>query len=125
VALLLLYLLRRPQSVKKVYILNAPFAFRGLWAIVKPWLHPNTRAAIEICSGNFLEVFEANGPPLPSPPLPSTQASATCHVVCGATCHTVRCVRAACLLCSLLSALCSLLSALCSLLCSALWFSIH
>jgi hypothetical protein len=123
VALLLLYLLRRPQSVKKVYILNAPFAFRGLWAIVKPWLHPNTRAAIEICSGNFLEVFEANGPPYPSPSLNPSQ----CHVSCCMWRHVpIPC--GACVL-RVYSALCSLLSALCSLLsvvlCSALWFSIH
>ena len=49
------------QSVKKVYIINAPFVFRGLWSMVKPWLHPNTQAAIEICSSNHLETFEENG----------------------------------------------------------------
>ena len=94
-ALLLLLLL---QSVKKVYILNAPFAFRGLWAIVKPWLHPNTRAAIEICSGNFLEVFEANGPPYPS--LNPTQG----HV----SYRAVRVCRVFTLLCSLLCCCCGL-----------------
>lgn len=49
------------QSVKKVYIINAPLLFRGLWRIVKPWLHPNTVAAIEICSSDHMATFRANG----------------------------------------------------------------
>ena len=50
-----------PESVKKVYILNAPFVFRAFWAIIKPILHANTVAAVEILGSDYASVFKKNG----------------------------------------------------------------
>ena len=37
-----------PETCWKIYILNAPFVFRAVWHIIKPWLHPKTLAKIKI-----------------------------------------------------------------------------
>ena len=50
-----------PESVKKVYILNAPWIFRAFWAGIKPFLHPNTVAAVDILGADYLDVFKKNG----------------------------------------------------------------
>eukprot|EP00051_Salpingoeca_urceolata_P015613 m.203321 g.203321 ORF g.203321 m.203321 type:complete len:367 (-) comp18453_c0_seq2:2387-3487(-) len=38
-----------PESVHKIFMVNAPMIFRAGWAIVKPWVHPITQAKINIC----------------------------------------------------------------------------
>jgi len=35
-----------PETLQKLFILNSSMTFRGLWAIVSPWIHPLTRARI-------------------------------------------------------------------------------
>lgn len=37
-----------PESVWKIYVVNAPFMFRAAWAVVKPWIHPVTTAKVNI-----------------------------------------------------------------------------
>jgi len=37
-----------PESAWKIFLVNAPFMFRAIWAIVKPWIHPITVAKINI-----------------------------------------------------------------------------
>ena len=44
----------------RMYIVNAPFLFSGIWAIVKPWLDEKTRNKIHIKgSGYQKELLEA------------------------------------------------------------------
>ena len=35
-----------PESLSKLIIVNAPWVFRMLWAIVSPWIHPLTRERV-------------------------------------------------------------------------------
>eukprot|EP00293_Proteomonas_sulcata_P008270 CAMPEP_0184307202 /NCGR_PEP_ID=MMETSP1049-20130417/16014_1 /TAXON_ID=77928 /ORGANISM="Proteomonas sulcata, Strain CCMP704" /LENGTH=265 /DNA_ID=CAMNT_0026619645 /DNA_START=3 /DNA_END=800 /DNA_ORIENTATION=+ len=37
-----------PETMWKIYLVNSPFLFRGIWAIVKPWLHPITVAKVNV-----------------------------------------------------------------------------
>ena len=36
-----------PEVMGKCFIVNAPWVFSGIWAVVKPWLPPRTLAKIE------------------------------------------------------------------------------
>eukprot|EP00961_Rhodomonas_salina_P161437 2173896-Rhodomonas_salina.2 len=29
-----------PETMWKIYLLNSPYLFRGIWVVAKPWLHP-------------------------------------------------------------------------------------
>lgn len=42
------------ERMFKLFIINAPASFRGVWAIVKPWLDPNTVAKITVVGEKFL-----------------------------------------------------------------------
>lgn len=35
-----------PESVWKIYVVNAPMIFRAMWGIIKPWVHPITQAKV-------------------------------------------------------------------------------
>ena len=37
-----------PESLYKMYLVNAPFIFTAIWNIISPWLHPITKAKIRI-----------------------------------------------------------------------------
>lgn len=39
---------RYPETMGKFYIINAPWAFTAIWAVIKPWLDPVTVAKIQI-----------------------------------------------------------------------------
>ncbi len=60
-----------PESIWKIYVVNAPFLFRSMWAMVKPWIHPITVAKVNItgspkdCLKKMAEVRAARGPLLP------------------------------------------------------------
>eukprot|EP00475_Leptophrys_vorax_P030500 TRINITY_DN4574_c0_g2_i1.p1 TRINITY_DN4574_c0_g2~~TRINITY_DN4574_c0_g2_i1.p1 ORF type:complete len:312 (+),score=80.39 TRINITY_DN4574_c0_g2_i1:125-1060(+) len=41
-----------PETLYKLFVINAPFSFRTLWAVVKPWLHPLTQSRIQILGGS-------------------------------------------------------------------------
>jgi len=49
-----------PETLYKLFIINAPFSFRALWTVVKPWLHPLTQARIQITGGesDYLPIFK-------------------------------------------------------------------
>jgi len=36
-----------PEMMGKCYIVNAPWVFKGMWAVVKPWLPPRTLLKVE------------------------------------------------------------------------------
>jgi len=50
-----------PESLQKMYVVNAPWIFKTIWAVVKPWLHPITQTKIHVCSSSFLEELAADG----------------------------------------------------------------
>lgn len=37
-----------PESLHRMYIINAPFYFRGIWAVISPWIDAETREKIHI-----------------------------------------------------------------------------
>ncbi|EKX41481.1 hypothetical protein GUITHDRAFT_45437, partial [Guillardia theta CCMP2712] len=39
-----------PESLSKVFVLNSPSLFYGIWRIIKPVLNERTRNKIVICS---------------------------------------------------------------------------
>uniref|UniRef100_A0A6A7G9X9 CRAL-TRIO domain-containing protein n=1 Tax=Hirondellea gigas TaxID=1518452 RepID=A0A6A7G9X9_9CRUS len=41
-----------PESLVRLYIINAPFVFRALWAVVKIWVDPLTRARVFVLKGS-------------------------------------------------------------------------
>eukprot|EP01083_Nonionella_stella_P073630 199296_1 len=44
-----------PESLFRLYIINAPAVFKILWSVVKAWLHPITRERISVCRSNFID----------------------------------------------------------------------
>jgi len=50
-----------PESVQKLYVINAPWVFKAIWAIVKPWLHPITVSKIQICGSDHLSELTKDG----------------------------------------------------------------
>lgn len=42
-----------PEILGKMYIINAPFIFSGIWLIVKPWLDEKTKAKIKILGSGY------------------------------------------------------------------------
>ena len=37
-----------PETLEKMFIINAPWLFRTIWTIVKGWLHKNTSRKISM-----------------------------------------------------------------------------
>eukprot|EP00635_Sarcinochrysidales_sp_CCMP3193_P014560 CAMPEP_0118913656 /NCGR_PEP_ID=MMETSP1166-20130328/14369_1 /TAXON_ID=1104430 /ORGANISM="Chrysoreinhardia sp, Strain CCMP3193" /LENGTH=322 /DNA_ID=CAMNT_0006853221 /DNA_START=48 /DNA_END=1020 /DNA_ORIENTATION=- len=54
-----------PETMWKCFIINAPFIFRSVYAIVSPFIHPVTKEKIKILAGpaKYLPEMEANGVP--------------------------------------------------------------
>jgi len=50
-----------PESLQKMYVVNAPWVFKAIWAIVRPWLHPITQSKIQVCGSAFLDELAADG----------------------------------------------------------------
>jgi hypothetical protein len=48
---------RYPETMGKFYIINAPWAFSAVWAIVRPWLDEVTVAKIEILGGGYKDAL--------------------------------------------------------------------
>ncbi|EAU80577.1 SEC14 cytosolic factor [Coprinopsis cinerea okayama7 len=44
---------RYPETMGKFYIINAPWAFTMVWAVIKPWLDPVTVAKIQILGSSY------------------------------------------------------------------------
>jgi hypothetical protein len=75
-----------PESLWKLYLINAPTVFRAIWAVVKPMVHPETLAKTFILGGksDYLPVLQREGLPAESIPLqlggthPGVSASRLC-----------------------------------------------
>lgn len=48
---------RYPETMGKFYIINAPWTFSAVWAIVKPWLDEVTVAKIEILGASYKDAL--------------------------------------------------------------------
>lgn len=47
-----------PETLYHTCVINAPSAFRMIWQILKPMLHPRTQAKVEVCPKNFLPALK-------------------------------------------------------------------
>ena len=59
-----------PETIFKIFVVNAPFVFRSAYALASPFIHPVTRDKIRICGGpsRFLpEMASAGIPPTEVP----------------------------------------------------------
>lgn len=56
-----------PEYLGKMFIVNAPTAFKAVWAVIKPWLDKRTQRKIEVHGSNFtsklLELVDAENLP--------------------------------------------------------------
>jgi hypothetical protein len=52
-----------PDTLWRMFIVNAPFVFRALWAIVSPMLDPVTRTKINFGTDKLLEVIDKESLP--------------------------------------------------------------
>merc|ERR1719198_521981 len=41
-----------PETVWKIFVINAPFVFRTAWKVVKMWVHPVTQAKLSVHSAS-------------------------------------------------------------------------
>lgn len=48
---------RYPECMGKFYIINAPWAFSAVWAIIKPWLDEVTVAKVDILGSGYKAVL--------------------------------------------------------------------
>jgi len=52
-----------PENLGRMFIVNAPFLFSGIWLVIKPWLDDKTKAKITIIGSKFepqlLELIDA------------------------------------------------------------------
>eukprot|EP00043_Microstomoeca_roanoka_P007624 m.73573 g.73573 ORF g.73573 m.73573 type:complete len:287 (-) comp13903_c0_seq1:456-1316(-) len=52
-----------PETLGDLYLINAPWIFQPIWAILKPWLDPVTRAKFHVLgSGSLSRLVEDLGP---------------------------------------------------------------
>ena len=53
---------RYPEIMGKFYIINAPWAFSAVWAIIKPWLDEVTVSKIDIIGAGYRDKLLAQIP---------------------------------------------------------------
>eukprot|EP00045_Choanoeca_perplexa_P022633 m.10113 g.10113 ORF g.10113 m.10113 type:complete len:320 (-) comp9583_c0_seq1:645-1604(-) len=60
-----------PESIWKIYTINTPLLFRGVWAIIRPWIHPITQAKVNMfgTAAAAVKQMQADGVPLESIPV--------------------------------------------------------
>ena len=46
-----------PEMMGKLFVINAPMLFSGIFAIVKNWLDERTKRKITVCRGDYLKVL--------------------------------------------------------------------
>eukprot|EP00730_Choanoeca_flexa_P019168 TRINITY_DN9354_c0_g1_i1.p1 TRINITY_DN9354_c0_g1~~TRINITY_DN9354_c0_g1_i1.p1 ORF type:complete len:318 (+),score=111.79 TRINITY_DN9354_c0_g1_i1:77-1030(+) len=59
-----------PESIWKIYTINTPLLFRGVWTMVKPWIHPITQAKVNMfgTAAAAVKQMQADGVPLEAMP---------------------------------------------------------
>ena len=53
-----------PETVFKIFVVNAPFVFRSAYALASPFIHPVTRDKIRICGGPSPSIVHENSLPI-------------------------------------------------------------
>ncbi len=43
-----------PERLEQFFMINAPWFFSGIWAVIRPWLDPITARKIQILGTDFL-----------------------------------------------------------------------
>ena len=46
-----------PERLYRLYMINAPWFFTAIWAMIRPWLDPITANKIQIIGSNFHEIL--------------------------------------------------------------------
>lgn len=69
-----------PETVQKLYIVNAPSIFTMAYRAIKKFLHPITVSKIEVCGANYEAVFARNGVKLWKGGIPSEPPSWTAEM---------------------------------------------
>eukprot|EP00041_Stephanoeca_diplocostata_P011612 m.192048 g.192048 ORF g.192048 m.192048 type:complete len:108 (-) comp18606_c0_seq4:676-999(-) len=46
-----------PERLKVLYMINAPWIFRPIWAMVRPWLDPVTKDKFHILGGGYIDTL--------------------------------------------------------------------
>lgn len=49
-----------PETLYRMFIVNSPWVFKMLWAIVRPWVHPVTQTRIKMGKAKMDEYIEAD-----------------------------------------------------------------
>ncbi|TMW69192.1 hypothetical protein Poli38472_001348 [Pythium oligandrum] len=59
-----------PETLHRLYLINAPFIFHGAWKIISTFVEPETRAKIQVLKEGekFLDIAQKHGIPLESIP---------------------------------------------------------
>eukprot|EP00042_Codosiga_hollandica_P012941 m.29452 g.29452 ORF g.29452 m.29452 type:complete len:256 (-) comp40552_c0_seq2:137-904(-) len=57
-----------PETLEHLFIINAPWIFKPLWAIIKPWLDPVTRAKFHVLGSDFQSALLEHIDPAQLPP---------------------------------------------------------
>jgi CRAL/TRIO domain len=70
---------RYPEIMGKFYIINAPWAFSAVWAIIRPWLDEVTTSKIDIVGSGYRDKLLAQ---IPAENLPK-DLGGTCECVGG------------------------------------------
>lgn len=50
-----------PETLYRMFIVNAPMVFRMIWTAASPLIHPITRQKVKVLAGKALKDFKANG----------------------------------------------------------------
>ena len=65
-----------PETAWKLFIVNAPFVFRSVYAVIKPLIHPVTRDKIKILGGKSSYLPEMKKAGIPLSAIPQSTSSA-------------------------------------------------
>ena len=68
-----------PETLWKLFIVNAPFVFRSAYSVVSPVIHPTTKEKMKILGSSFLDELERNGVPLVAVPRHLEEADLVAH----------------------------------------------
>mmetsp|Transcript_48995 Transcript_48995/g.127890 ORF Transcript_48995/g.127890 Transcript_48995/m.127890 type:complete len:370 (+) Transcript_48995:66-1175(+) len=50
-----------PESVHRIYVINAPIIFSAIFTLLKAFLHPLTVAKLRVCGPNYESIFREEG----------------------------------------------------------------
>ena len=60
-----------PETVQRIFVINAPFVFSALFGVIKQFLHPVTVSKLQVCGGDYASTLKANGVTLDGGAIPA------------------------------------------------------